>query len=178
MCSRMRRIPDARRTLSDPYGVEEGGEMKGLDLLPIDTVFEKAKTRTQVSGQLKPLGGILSDLSGRSFEGYEIHMGISKPCGAVEGFADITTVSGQALRKADGNHCGDVYGTYIHGIFDQEEIAKGVAIALAKAKGLNYDDMNALDMKQYKEQQYDQLAETVRANLNMETVYDIIEKRK
>lgn len=38
-------------TLEDPDGVEEGGSMRGMELLPVHTVFEKAKTRTRVSGK-------------------------------------------------------------------------------------------------------------------------------
>ena len=38
-------------TLEDPDGVEEGGSMRGMELLPVHTVFEKAKTRTRVSGR-------------------------------------------------------------------------------------------------------------------------------
>lgn len=37
-------------TLEDPDGVEEGGSMRGMELLPVHTVFEKAKTRTRVLG--------------------------------------------------------------------------------------------------------------------------------
>jgi len=47
--------------LSDPEGVERGGEMAGLGLLPCETVFLPEKRRTQVrNGEV---------------EGYEIHMG-------------------------------------------------------------------------------------------------------
>ena len=45
-------------TLSDPYDVEEGGSMKGMGLLPIETVFTKEKTRTRVRGTI----GTIQDL--------------------------------------------------------------------------------------------------------------------
>lgn len=64
-------------TLSDPEGVEAGGEIKGMGLLPMDTVFAGQKTRTRVSGTFGQVGGILSGLSGVKLEGYEIHMGVS-----------------------------------------------------------------------------------------------------
>ena len=42
-------------TLSDPHGVEAGGTIKGMGLLPMDTVFAKKKTRTRVEGSFGQL---------------------------------------------------------------------------------------------------------------------------
>ena len=63
--------------ICDPSGVESGGEIRGLGLLPMETVFEQEKTRTRISGTFLETGGILRALSGQPFEGYEIHMGTS-----------------------------------------------------------------------------------------------------
>ena len=52
-------------TLSDPHHVEAGGEICGMGLLPMDTVFEQQKTRTQMTGSFRPT----SDISGISFTG-------------------------------------------------------------------------------------------------------------
>lgn len=61
--------------LADPDGVEHGGTLCGLGLLPVRTVFAKEKTRTRVTGRFERAEGIFSGLSGAAFEGYEIHMG-------------------------------------------------------------------------------------------------------
>ncbi|MBP1554650.1 MAG: cobyric acid synthase, partial [Oscillospiraceae bacterium] len=92
------------RTISDPYGTEGGGEIAGMGLLDIDTVFASAKTRTQTEGVFPQIGGIFSGLTGLKYRGYEIHMGQSGDSSAV-------------LRN------GNVYGSYIHGIFDENGIA-------------------------------------------------------
>lgn len=42
-------------TLSDPHHVEAGGTIKGMGLLPMDTVFAEKKTRTRVSGRFLEL---------------------------------------------------------------------------------------------------------------------------
>ena len=60
--------------LSDPEGIEAGGTMKGMGLLPLETIFTKEKTRTRVDGRFLKVEGILAGLEGISFEGYEIHM--------------------------------------------------------------------------------------------------------
>ena len=64
-------------SIADPDGVEEGGFMRGMELLPIDTVLKDSKTRLQTSGEIAHVDGVLSRLSGCHFLGYEIHMGKS-----------------------------------------------------------------------------------------------------
>ncbi|MBD9090771.1 MAG: cobyric acid synthase, partial [Clostridiales bacterium] len=64
-------------SIADPDGVEEGGYMRGMELLPIDTVLKDSKTRLQTSGEIAHVDGVLSRLSGCHFLGYEIHMGKS-----------------------------------------------------------------------------------------------------
>ena len=62
-------------SLSDPESVEAGGRIDGMGLLPMETTFVRQKTRTRVNGTFQHIGGILKELSGIAFEGYEIHMG-------------------------------------------------------------------------------------------------------
>ena len=57
-------------TLSDPHGVEAGGTIKGMNLLPMDTVFAKKKTRTRVEGSFGQLTGAFAKLSDTALEGY------------------------------------------------------------------------------------------------------------
>ncbi len=61
--------------ISDPHGVEEGGEMAGMGLLPVATELRPQKERRQRKGVLNQVEGVFSCLSGRRFQGYEIHMG-------------------------------------------------------------------------------------------------------
>ena len=69
---------------------------------------------------------------------------------------------------------GNVYGTYIHGIFDKEEISKTIAVALLKAKGLDFSDVKAFDIEEHKQKQYDILAEGLRNSLDMKLIYEIL----
>jgi adenosylcobyric acid synthase len=70
--------------LKDPDHVEQGGEMEGLGLLPVVTVFEKQKTRTRVEGTVVSAAGPLKDLSGMKVEGYEVHMGATAPLSPIK----------------------------------------------------------------------------------------------
>ena len=161
------------RVLKDPHGVEHGGEMAGIGLLPSVTVFEEEKTRTRVTGTFRGVEGIFSGLSGIDFEGYEIHMGTSS---LEEGNVLADIAEDGAPAKADGLNSGNVYGSYVHGIFDREEVAKAIISALLRAKGLSDEDVVSTDMAAYKEQQYDLLADGIRRNMDMELLYRIVEQ--
>ena len=58
-------------SLSDPEGAEGGGQMAGMGLLPVSTVFRRDKTRTQTSGNFPDCQGFFAPLSGTPLEGYE-----------------------------------------------------------------------------------------------------------
>lgn len=161
------------RVLKDPHGVEHGGEMAGIGLLPSVTVFEEEKTRTRVTGTFRGVEGIFSGLSGIDFEGYEIHMGTSS---LEEGNVLADIAEDGASAKADGLNSGNVYGSYVHGIFDREEVAKSIISALLRAKGLSDEDVVSTDMAAYKEQQYDLLADGIRRNMDMDLLYRIVEQ--
>jgi adenosylcobyric acid synthase len=160
--------------LSDPYGVESGGEMKGMCLIDAETVFQREKVRTRVKGRFLKTGGIFHELSGTEFEGYEIHMGITR--GAPPALSKLTTLGGET--KQDGMANGNVYGGYVHGIFDSDGVLKMVAKALLEAKGLSCENMNpaGFDIHAYKKRQYDILADTLRKSVDMKKIYQILDE--
>ncbi|MDO5538487.1 MAG: cobyric acid synthase [Eubacteriales bacterium] len=173
--------------LSDPEGVEGGGEMRGMGLLPMKTVFAGAKTRTRVTGNFQKVKGILEGLSGEALEGYEIHMGqttLEKGClplTELENYAADRSRTeaenpGIGKCKPDGAYRENIYGTYVHGVFDRENVAKSVVMALGKAKGLDMSDIMAFDFAAFKESQYDILASELRKNLDMKKIYEILEE--
>jgi adenosylcobyric acid synthase len=162
------------RTLRDPHGVEAGGTMEGLGLLPADTFFEKEKTRTRIQGSFASLEGILAPLSGMELEGYEVHMGITAGDEGGSGYlADIrNSFSGDA--KKDGLFLGNVYGSYIHGLFDAGDIARTLVNALSGHTEAA-PDQGGIGPRAYKEKQYDILADCLRNHLDMAKVYQILE---
>jgi len=157
--------------LSDPLGVEEGGEMAGLGLLPVRTEFTPQKERTRVAGTFGKVEGVFSALSGTAFEGYEIHMGTT-PSPAPLG----TVTDGVTGRTgADGCQRGNIYGSYIHGILDREAVARGVIEALARKKGVDPAALGSVSGAAYRQRQYDLLADTLRAHMDMKKIYEILE---
>lgn len=162
-------------SLSDPYKVEAGGTMRGMGLLPMDTVFAEKKTRTQVIGKYLDMEGDYRDLSGVEFTGYEIHMGESTwKSGAKASTWTKDGVTGQ--EKTEGTVFENVCGTYVHGIFDKEESALALIRAAGKKKGIDVSQMEGVDFAAFKETQYDILAAELRKHLDMKKIYEILEE--
>ena len=161
--------------LSDPFNVESGGTMAAMGLLPTKTVFEKEKVRTRVSGNFNEVSGILAELSYVEFEGYEIHMGQTTYDFNEEELTTIDNVNGEDIIKNDGLYKDNVYGSYIHGIFDKEEVSKAIVESLCIHKGIDYSSISTVDIEKYKEEQYDKLAEGIRNSLDMKAIYKILE---
>ncbi len=157
------------RTVSDPQGVEGGGALAGLGLLPTETVFLGEKTRTQVTGTFRGAQGMFAALNGAGFEGYEIHMGETPSP------APLSVLTDQyGGEKPDGMAAGNVFGTYVHGVFDRAESAQALVNCLLARKGLD-PSAQGVDWREYQEKQYDKLADGLRASLDMEQIYRILE---
>ena len=148
------------RSVCDPDQVEaaETTRIQGLGLLDMDTVFRGEKVQTQVSGTFAGVTGLLSGLNGMEYTGYEIHMGRSQ----------------EKLLPLQGT--GNVYGSYIHGIFDAPGVSDEILRAICAKKGLDYAALGTFDLREYKERQYDMLADAVRGGLDMELVHRIINR--
>ena len=148
------------RSICDPDGVETAGEtdIRGMGLLPVDTVFRGEKVQRQTRGVFSGVCGMLAGLNGLSYEGYEIHMGRSE----------------KSLPPLIGS--GNVYGSYIHGIFDAPGIADAILTAICRMRSFDPAALGAFDVHAYKERQYDLLADTVRAGLDMDFVYRVLRR--
>lgn len=170
-------------SIEDPLGLEEGEGIRGMELLPIQTVLQEEKTTAQVQGYFSGIKGIFSGLAGMEFYGYEIHMGESRQLTAGE-TADAGETLGYLQRAreeeriSEGIYTEHVYGSYVHGIFDAPGIAEQIVAALAEKKGIRWNMEEVPDYAAFKEQQYDNLAETLRAHLDMDFIYSIINDQR
>ena len=143
----------------DPEGVEEGGQMRGMELLPVSTVLMPEKKRCQIEGRIERLSGLFHVLSDCTFKGYEIHMG-------------RTGTEERIVVTSDKNE--NIYGSYVHGIFDEGMIANAMVQALAEKKGIEMENGEFEDYRTFKDKQYDKLADTLRMYLNMEEIYGML----
>ena len=143
----------------DPEGVEEGGQMRGMELLPVSTVLMPEKKRCQIEGRIERLSGLFHVLSDCTFKGYEIHMG-------------RTGTEEKIVVTSDKNE--NIYGSYVHGLFDEGMIANAMVQALAEKKGIEMENGEFEDYRTFKDKQYDKLADTLRMYLNMEEIYGML----
>ena len=157
------------RTISDPEGVEAGGDMRGMGLLEADTVFLGEKERTRVSGRMEHACGVFRELNGVPFTGYEIHMG------QTSGQTNLSRMEQDGKIKTDGMARENVWGSYVHGIFDQGEFARAFVSCLLRAKGLD-PAQGVENWEDYKQRQYDLLADGVRQSMDMGKIYRSLEE--
>ena len=94
--------------------------------------------------------------------------------GAVASTSTCDTVTG--TEKTEGTFYHNVCGTYVHGIFDKEEVALGLVRAVGIRKGIDVSEMEGVDFAAFKETQYDILASELRKHLDMKKIYEILEQ--
>ena len=155
----------------DPDHVEGDIErLPGLGLLPVSTRMTGEKVTRQVKFQLFENGGRATEDGTLKLpmSGYEIHMGSTVP---IEG------TSASPLNMLEDGLC-DGYivdstcmGTYIHGILDNPEF---IDFLLKPFAGKLSETAEAFNYQQFKEEQYDKLAEHVRQHVDMPLIYKIL----
>ena len=162
----------------DPHHTESAiAETHGMGLLNTSTVFELEKTTTQVKGRIS---GILPErlkgLENKEISGYEIHMGITDVSSENGQLLKLTERLGKEISEPDGafNDGGNVFGSYVHGIFDNIEFTREFLNIVRKEKGLDLIDSNVQSFAEFKENEYNKLAEVIRKSLDMESIYRIV----
>lgn len=167
-------------TLHDPDQVESSiPTTSGLGLLDMITTFSVDKVTHQVEARVANEGILTRGLQEEYLTGYEIHMGRTElGSGAVPAFT-IWRRSGQSVCDPDGavSREGKVFGTYIHGIFDNDGFRRGLINALRALRGWEpLPESIPLSAWARRQRDYDRLAELVRGNLNMELLYRILHR--
>jgi len=164
------------RKVSDPVKAEsDTAEAEGLGLLEMDTVFEAEKITSQVKGKVEADTGMLAGMKGVEVTGYEIHMGRSR--GQKSGFVfKVTSSVNTPASYSEGgiNRTGTVFGSYIHGLFNNDEFTRRMVNNLCSLRNLPLPGGAALD----RGKAYDDLAATVRRSIDMEKLYEIIFKKR
>ena len=178
------------KVIRDPQQVESGlGEVAGLALLDMESVLLPEKrtvqNRLSIAAQdVTPMrqgspnsgerrSGLLRGMEGLRLNGYEIHMGkthgpaLERPLG----FLDDARPEGAV--SADGT----VIGSYLHGMFDTIPFTERLMGNLAQACGLPPLSSGSLSYADFREREYDRLADTVEEHIDMEFLENIIYRR-
>jgi len=149
--------------ISDPCGTENASvsSIRGMELLDVDTVIQEDKVRRQVADRISFPKGVFESIRDKEISGYEIHMGETHFNDSSKNYAGLVVSNGK-----------NVYGSYVHGLFDKGDIST----CMLKAIGKSDDDNISYEL--FKESQYDILADTIRLNMDMDYVYSCLLEAK
>lgn len=160
------------RRIEDPLQTESAvGCCEGLGLLPLDTTFAPEKRTVQVTGTCMNLPFMGRHLTVPTVTGYEIHMGRTVCDDA--SMVHPLHVDGAAATISTARPDGLVWGTYIHGIFDNDAFRHAFIEALGARKGIQVT-AEMVSFKDAKEQSYNRLADVVRRHLDIDKLYRIM----
>lgn len=143
------------RKISDPLRLESDSvEIEGFNFFDYDTSFQEIKKTVQVEATVDVEEGILKKMNGLKISGYEIHQGIS-------------TMEKAVICK------GNVFASYIHGIFDNSTFTNEFLNTIREKKNMP-KSKNVKSFYEFKEEQYDKLADLLRKSLDMKEIYNIL----
>ena len=140
----------------DPLQTESNhAELDGLKLLPIETTFTAEKFTRQVTLPEIDFNFLGSRIVSKNLDGYEIHAGKSN-------LGDKKIIA-----------AGNVFGTYVHGIFDNDDFRRKFLNAVRLKKNLP-PLISTRNVQAEKQKNYERLAKIVRENLNMDLLKKIM----
>jgi adenosylcobyric acid synthase len=153
--------------LIDPDRVESNQkEQDGLGLLPMETRFVPGKQTVRIEGEpLTVWGG--SDL----VEGYEIHLGRTRLAAGASPLFKLSAVPLSFATSEDG----EVWGTYLHGVFDNSSFTCHWINHLRLKKGLPKRGGKVRNRQEAREEVYAFLAQWISEHMDMQKVKEIVE---
>lgn len=164
--------------ISDPLHTESDNDsVKGLGFLPMETTFVEKKLTSQVEAKCLSWEFLGEKLSIDDLFGYEIHMGTTKFTKEANHPFMITKRADKDVQVAEGmiNQEQNVMGAYIHGIFDNDKYRRSLINILRKRKGLEALPVST-NYAAAKQAAFNRLADTVRQNMNMEKLREILQE--
>jgi adenosylcobyric acid synthase len=160
----------------DPHGMEAcQEEIKGLGLLEVETTLKQDKVTHQVEARV--LGDeLFFKTAGSKITGYEIHLGETELKSEVEPMFELTTRSGRQINQPDGAYSSElpVWGTYLHGLFNNDGLRREFINYLRQKKGLTSLTGEEISVAGEIEKSYNKLADILRNNLDLGQIKQLI----
>jgi len=159
------------RMVLDPFNQESRiQKAEGIGLLDCETVMLIRKETHQAEARLLPAGETAVPGSSGLLTAYEIHMGETQLGPDARPFAEIVRRSGREVKVSDGavSPDGRVFGTYLHGIFDNDGFRNAFLNRIRKEKGMSPEAAAAAQADPL-----DLLAEHLERHLDMARLLEI-----
>jgi adenosylcobyric acid synthase len=145
-------------SVCDPEGIAgDRGALSGLNLLPMRTTFSKTKEVVQV----------FASWGGERWQAYEIHMGTTIPTGP---WRPLCLVEDGVGSRGEGCQTRNVWGTYLHGLFESSAIRTELA---GRAGFSNYGSATE-GWREHLQGVYDGMADLLEEHLNLEEVWGYV----
>jgi adenosylcobyric acid synthase len=159
-------------TIADPLGMEHADSVAGLGLLPIQTVMQANKVTRNVKGKMATAVLFGQTVTDGQLSGYEIHIGQTSYQPNATHFAVLSSESERSNTNTDGCVSADtrVFGTYLHGLFDEDIFRHQFLRAARSFYGL-LAPLKFHLWKQLREESLDRLAQAVEDALDMEAIF-------
>ena len=165
------------KSITDESGSEGGrkGVFEGLNLLDVSTTFrEYSKVTERVAAEVVGDGPILSNARGARIDGYEIHMGVTEYAEKAKPLFKIVENEGDLTFDGAVSRDGLVFGTYLHGVFDQPALRNALLSYLTGVKNLRDDFLSDEDVKGVWERDLNLLVKTVETSLDMRYILSLL----
>ena len=148
------------REIADPHGIESSSaQAPGLGLLAVSTTLEPEKTLVQARGRHLA--------SGLEVQGYEIHHGRTEVAGAVPA---VLRDGGEVIGAGAPDR--PIWGTYLHGIFDDDDFRRWFIDMLRSSRYLQ--PLGSVVAPYDLEPAFERLAAVVRESVDMTRVYRLL----
>jgi len=158
--------------ITDPHGIEHGGSAAGLGLLPIQTIMQADKVTRNVTGNMVARSLFGQPVVDSVVSGYEIHIGRTIYQAGAMPFAILSS----NVRSVDDHNDGCLstdarfFGTYLHGLFDDDGFRHQFLRAARAFHTLGPPD-ELYPWKQLRQESLNRLAREVEKALHMETIF-------
>lgn len=152
-------------TLKDPYQMDQTKDqvVKGLGLLPVETIFLENKQVRNISGEVK------NCFDSHPLKGYEIHLGETKILNDSLHFSQLEdgTLDGCVVDN------GRIMGSYLHNLFHNDAFRNNWLNDIRSEKGMS--QLPLVDTTKIKEDSYEQLAKVCEEHLDMDYLIKLVE---
>ena len=156
----------------DPHNVEYRTSIEGIGLLPIETTMQPQKITRISSGRLFGSAIFAQPIPQLPIRGYEIHIGETH---YLEGAQPFARLQDAPISDASLDGCvapgGQVFGSYLHGLFDDDGFRHAFLNAARGFYQLS-PSPDVANWSQRREQSLDRLADTLRASLDISRIFE------
>jgi adenosylcobyric acid synthase len=159
-------------SISDPLGIEHSGVVDGLGLLPIRTTMHPQKVTTLTHGKLAAKTLFGQAVPSIHLSGYEIHVGETTYLNNARPFAEVSRGVASESSHTDGCISSNdrVFGTYLHGLFDQDDFRSAFINAARRFYGLS-PVTEFYSWRAMRENSLNHLAAQVEQSLDMKKIF-------